>query len=354
MSTNPYEALPASAFWKTGVTQENPCLIDGIYKKKFDILPADKIATAGSCFAQHITRQLKQNGYNIMDVEPPPPGLPLSLHQNYGFSMYSARYGNIYTVRQLLQLTQECAHEWSPKNYIWTKNGRYYDALRPAVEPSGCDAPEVVKKLRKCHIEKVQELLMSLDVFIFTLGLTEMWVHRRSGTVFPTAPGVFCGEYDGAIYRFENASFKSILSDFNKFQDTLRKLRNNRPFKILLTVSPVPLTATASGHHVLVATMHSKAVLLSVASQLSNKQSHIDYFPSYEIVTNPRLHSTSFSDNLRSVRPHAAENAMQHFFREHLPVDTLGLAPHEPSNAVGSIDLEAVQCQEEFIELFAQ
>ena len=64
---NPYSELPSSAFWKSGVTQENPYAIDNIYKKKFDIEPNTQIATAGSCFAQHISRHLKKNGYRVID-----------------------------------------------------------------------------------------------------------------------------------------------------------------------------------------------------------------------------------------------------------------------------------------------
>ena len=117
MLKNPYSDLPRSAFWKTGVVQQDPYFVEDIYKKKFDITPKDRIATAGSCFAQHISRHLKKNGLNILDAEPPPNALPDKLHQKYGFSMYSARYG-ISTVRQLLQLAQEVA----PQNYIWEKN----------------------------------------------------------------------------------------------------------------------------------------------------------------------------------------------------------------------------------------
>ena len=50
------------------------------------------------------------------------PGGLRDLYQKYGFSMYSARYGNIYTVKQLLQLAQEVAGERKPQNYIWKKN----------------------------------------------------------------------------------------------------------------------------------------------------------------------------------------------------------------------------------------
>ena len=74
MSKHPYSDLPKSAFWKTGVAQQNLDINDNIYKKKFNILPKAKIATAGSCFAQHITQNLKTNGFYVFDVEPPPPG----------------------------------------------------------------------------------------------------------------------------------------------------------------------------------------------------------------------------------------------------------------------------------------
>ena len=261
MGANPYSNLPPSAFWKSGVTQENPYSIEGIYKKKYNIPPNTKIATAGSCFAQHISRHLKKNGYNVLDVEQPPPGLPENLHQKFGFSMYSARYGNIYTVRQLLQLTQEVAAEWSPQNWIWEKNGRFFDALRPAVEPEGLDSPEEVIEHRQYHIVRVKELFENLDLFIFTLGLTEMWIHKESGTVYPTAPGTLVGKFDENIYAFKNAQFFEIIIDYNRFQEVLGKLRGGRPFKVLLTVSPVPLTASASGNHVLVSTSYSKSTL---------------------------------------------------------------------------------------------
>ena len=123
---NPYSELPSSAFWKTGVTQENPYAINNIYKKKFDIKPNTQIATAGSCFGQHVGNHLKRNGYQVIDEEIAPPGLPDELHQKCGFSLYSARYGNIYTVKQLLQLAQEVAGERKPKNYIWKKKRQVF------------------------------------------------------------------------------------------------------------------------------------------------------------------------------------------------------------------------------------
>ena len=352
MGKNPYLNLPKSAFWKTGVAQENPYSIEGIYKKKFNISAGTKIATAGSCFAQHISRHLKKNGYNVLDVEPPPPGLPENLHQKFGFSMYSARYGNIYTIRQLLQLAQEVAGEWSPQNYIWEKNGKFYDALRPAVEPDGLNSSEEVLEHRQYHISRVKKLFESLDLFIFTLGLTEMWVHKESGTVYPTAPGTLVGEFDDHLYEFQNACFSGIIDDFNLFQKVLQKIRGGKRFKCLLTVSPVPLIATASGEHILTSSIYSKSTLRSVVGQLSADQAHIDYFPSYEIVVNPRMHSCAFADNLRSVRDETVETVMRCFFAQHPVIQ--GKRGKQVSSQSPAKTKEDVQCEEVLMEAFGK
>jgi hypothetical protein len=351
MGKNPYSGLPKSAFWKTGVAQENPYAIEGIYNKKFNIPANAKIATAGSCFAQHISRHLKRNGYNVLDVEPPPQGLPENVHHAFGYSMFSARYGNIYTVRQLLQLVQEVAGEWAPQKYIWEKNGRFYDALRPAVEPKGLDSPEEVQKHRQFHLSRLQELFESLDLFIFTLGLTEMWVHKESGTVYPTAPGALVGEFDEEIFEFQNAHFGFINKDMNDFVQILRRIRGGRNFKMILTVSPVPLTATASGHHVLSSTVYSKSILRAIAGLWASKP-FVDYFPSYEIVTNPRNHSSAFSDNLRSVRDETVENVMKHFFAEHPSV--IGKARKSYPRQLQAKKQSHLQCEEVLMEAFSR
>ena len=296
---------------------------------------------------------LFRNGYKLIDEEPAPPGLPDHLHRKYGFSLYSARYGNIYTVKQLLQLAQETAGERKPENYIWQKNGKYFDALRPSVEPEGHDTEQEVIEHREFHIEKVKDVFTKMNLFIFTLGLTEMWVHKESGTVYPTAPGTICGEFDENIYEFKNAEFQEILNDFKEFQNTVNKLRSNQPFNIILTVSPVPLTATASGKHVLLSTVHSKSILRAVAGTLSTNDEKIDYFPSYEIVNNPRLHSTTFKDNLRSVRDETVQMVMQHFSIEHPPfqkkknLNSKVIDKNEKSQ-------EDIQCEEALLDAFAK
>ena len=236
---------------------------------------------------------------------------------------------------------------------MYKKNGQYFDALRPAVEPEGFNSPEDVIAHRKYHIKKVRKLFKRLDLFIFTLGLTEMWIHAESGTVYPTAPGTLAGEFKDDECSFENAQFQNILSDFHEFQKTLLELRGKKTFKILLTVSPVPLTASTSGQHVLLSTNYSKATLRSVAGQLSMDEEHIDYFPSYEIVTNPRLHSTSFAENLRSVRNETVDTVMKHFFNEH-PSLAAKQNHRKRTGMPAKKSFEDLQCEEALMEAFAR
>jgi hypothetical protein len=352
MKNSPYTNLPSEAFWKTGVSQCSPYAMSAIYRKKYSISRETKIATAGSCFAQHISRNLVKNGFNLLDLEPPPLGLPTDLHLNYGFSMYSARYGNIYTVRQLHQLAKEAVGTYEPQDIAWPKGDTYIDAIRPAIEPNGYSSVAELLSARSCHLAKVKQMLLEMDLFIFTLGLTEMWIHSSSGTVYPLAPGSIGGDYDPSIHQFENASFSSIIEDYYGFESVVRALRGGRPFQVMLTVSPVPLTATAVNQHVLVSTTHSKSTLRAVAGELS-KHDHIDYFPSYELVVNPRLHSTSYSDNLRTVRDEAVSNVMSHFFAEHKPIPKPTASSSIKSPEVERVQSD-VQCEEALLEAFGQ
>ena len=360
MVSNPYTVLPQEAYWKPAVAQSDHTFLESIYKPKFTLRKDAKIATAGSCFAQHITKQLKSKGFNVLDVEQPPLGLPEDKHSKYGFSMYSARYGNIYTARQLCQLAEEVSGQFSPEDLVWEKDGRYFDSQRPAVEPEGLDSPEEVVAHRKYHLARVKHMFQTMDVFIFTLGLTEGWVHAPTGTVYPIAPGVIAGSFDPNVHTFKNFNSREIRSSLLQFCQIVRSLRTeNKVFRVLLTVSPVPLTATASGNHILLANTYSKSCLRAVAQELRDEKSFIDYFPSYEIITNPSARSAFYQDNLRSVRPEGVEVVMSHFFsslppslRRDKPADS-SMEAREPSSNESSADDDNIQCEEALLEAFA-
>lgn len=355
---SPYNNLPSYCFWKTGVVEQDPSSIAQLYTKRFPITPGTRIATAGSCFAQHISRFLRGRKFTVIDMEPPPASTSNETAALYGFGLYSARYGNIYAVRQIFQLAQEAFGEFTPCNAIWEKNGRYYDAMRPAVEPNGLDSAAKVAMHRRVHIEHVRRMFLQAEVFVFTLGLTEAWADRESGTVYPTAPGTIAGSFDPETVVFKNFSVAEIVQDFMDFRSLIQ--RHNPGIKFLLTVSPVPLTATASNNHVLSATTYSKSVLRAAAGELYERFEEIDYFPSYELIASPFSRGAFYETNLRSVTEAGVETVMRVFFSQHgagvaEAVDTPSIAATQgkqrKENRVpaGSRD---VVCEEELLDAF--
>ncbi|PZX15403.1 GSCFA domain-containing protein [Celeribacter halophilus] len=314
---SPYDTLSASALWRSGVAEVDPLAIDGVYLPKFPVTPDTKIMTAGSCFAQHVHRALAARNWAVIDVETPQGPIPRAVLNRYGYGLYSARYGNIYTARQMLQLLREALGEIRPAEPIWTRDGRYFDAQRPNAEPLGLESAEHVMEARSVHLRRVLRAVKRAEVFVFTLGLTEVWRHKESGTVYPTAPGTLAGHFDPEVYGFHNFTLPEVRKDLEALRTRLKALRPD--LKMLLTVSPVPLTATATDKHVLVSTSYSKAVLRGAAGEMAAKYEDVDYFPSFELITNPAAGGRFYKNNLRSVTEEGVTAAMRMFFQAHAP-----------------------------------
>ena len=353
MARSPYSDRSESSFWRPAVV-EMPVPRD-IYRKKFTISKTDQLMTAGSCFAQHIGSALSAHGFQVMDAEPPPSGLPLWKRKEYGYGLYSARYGNIYTTLQLLQLARE-ALGVTPVDIIpWEREGRFLDALRPAIESSGFRSVEELKAHREHHLNQVRHCLLSMDVLIFTLGLTEAWRHRPSGRVLPIAPGIVAPQECFDDYEFVNFGFRKNLRYLKKFLRLVEQYRFQRdPLRVVLTVSPVPLTATASDRHVLVANTYSKAVLRAVAEELYLKSPCIDYVPSFELVTNPKLVASHYLANWRTVSDAGVSMAMNCFLEQHHGAGSFSALVQDGSTEdPGDLDREAEQaiaCEEQLLD----
>lgn len=345
---SPYEGLPPRNYWRTGVAEQHPLTVQDLWRPKFPIEATTRIATAGSCFAQHIARYLRERNYAVIDAEPAPRGLEAATAKEFGYGLYSARYGNIYVVRQLLQLINESLGRFRPEDAVWEKNGRFFDALRPSVEPNGLASPELVALHRAQHLQRVREVFESADLLVFTLGLTESWVHTASGTAFPTAPGTIAGRFDPARHAFKNFTFREIHEDFLEARRLLKELRPGMRF--LLTVSPVPLTATATGNHVLPATVYSKSVLRGVAGQLADECEDVDYFPSYEIIASHFSKGFFYEPNLRTVGDAGVQAVMRVFFSQQAAPTPA--EPTQPRKVPPTKD--DVVCEEALLEAFAK
>lgn len=345
---NPYQGRDSSAFWSSAVGQAGAWQISGLARPKQLLQRHERIATAGSCFAQHMSRHLRRRGFTFVDAEPAPLLLPSERHREFGFGVYSARYANIYTTTQFRQLIERAYGKHRPADAIWTRRARFFDAFRTQLEPDGFATADEVQADVNSHLRRVRWLFKNTDVFVLTLGLTEAWRSRLDGSVYPIAPGVSdIGSYDAEHYDFINFTFAQVYADLDWSIDFLKRLYPQLRF--ILTVSPVPLAATASEQHVLAATVYSKSVLRAVAGQLAQEHAYVDYFPAYEIIASPPFRGMFFEPNLRDVSEAGVEHVMRTFAREFCVEPAEPVAGTQAPSAVGT---DAV-CEERVLDFYA-
>ncbi|WP_426957485.1 GSCFA domain-containing protein [Muricoccus radiodurans] len=331
---NPYASSPDTAFWSRAVARAPDGVVDPVVDVPFRITPADPVATAGSCFAQHISRHLRSRGFCYLQAEDSVGEDP------HGYGLFSARYGNVYTVRQLLQLIDRTYGLFDPRHGVWVRaDGRFVDAFRPRILAEGSASAAEVAAARDAHLLAVRRVLEDCSVFVFTLGLTEAWVDDADGAVFPLAPGVVAEPPEGAGIRFHNFSIDEVRADLALVIEGLRAV--NPDVRVVLTVSPVPLIATGTAKHVLPATVYSKSVLRVAAEEAAGRFEGVAYFPSYEIITGPQARGRTFAADLRTVTDQGVATAMSVFERHFLTTETqarpklAGEMPVRPATAPG-------------------
>ena len=353
---HPFRDQPDRAFWRRTVQQTNPLEIGDWYRKKFSLV-GRRVATAGSCFAQHLGREIKNQGYAYLDVEPAPGFLPADLHLDYGYGLYSARYGNIYTSRQWLQLVQRALGERDPLDKAWPCDAGFVDPFRPNIEPGAVGSADEVEVLRQDHLACVRQLFEQTDVFVFTLGLTETWMRIEDGTVFPIAPGARAGVWDETRYRFHNLSHGEVVDDLEAVIARLRTIKPDMQF--IFTVSPVALLATASHEQVVVANSYSKSVLRGAAGVLTDRYPFVDYFPSYEITSSPPMRAIFYNPDMRTISSAGVRHVMSHFVSQHSGiaqkrVQVGARAPAPSPSPVRSSDPDRILCDEELAAAFGR
>lgn len=365
--SHPYSDLEDRSFWKTAVGVRNCLEVNELWSPKFALDKNDKVLTAGSCFAQHIGRALRKNGYNWFIAEPGPE--PQSeqdkiVNQRYGYDIFSFRTANIYTAALLRQWLQWAVAPDSQSDEVWEQNGRFFDPVRPGIEPGGFETLEELRAARMATLDKIHNGIADAQVFVFTLGLTEAWYNERTGLVYAMCPGTMAGKFDGEQHKFLNFRHSEIMVHMEAVLTLARQI--NPKIRFLLTVSPVPLTATASADHVVCATMYSKSTLRSVAQELRDGHDFVDYFPSFEVISSPVFKGMFFQPNQREVALSGVEHVMKQFFegQSKLAPDvptSIGrqasnptIASSAPSEAAPEPSAEDIHCEDAMLEAFSK
>jgi hypothetical protein len=261
------------------------------------------------------------------------------------YGIFSARYGNVYTVRQAVQLLDRAFGNFAPAEDVWEHVKGFVDAFRPQIDPEPLPTPDAVREAGAKHLAEVRRVFIESRYLVFTLGLTEAWRSRRDGAVYPIAPGVAGGNFDPKRHEFANFTASEVTADLMAFITRIGEV--NPECCVILTVSPVPLIATYESRHVWVSTTFSKAALRVAADEAERRFANVIYFPSYEIITSPAAGSRYYADDLRQVTDLGVDHVMRVFAKHFIKGDQ---AAELAAPAPAAQQMPDIICDEEVIE----
>lgn len=346
---NPYQNLPAKAFWKLAVNNKDTSSIVDLWDPKFNLKQHHAISTYGSCFSQHIGPALLSYGFNWLNCEPAPKNLSKKNAKLFNYDIFSSRTGNIYTASMLLQWTRWALNKEALPEEYWQEENRLYDPFRPRIEPNGFCSLNELRQAQNQTLKAFRDSITNSDFFIFTMGQTECWSNKDQEYEYHLCPGTASGHFDKNQHQFSNQTFQEILENLSTAMLLMREI--NPHLKFILTVSPIPMAATCSSRHVLTATMATKSILRAVADQLATQLHYVDYFPSYEMINSPIFEGRFFNDNQRTVTIKGVSFVIENFinnlsakYGEIKKIDVLQQV----------IDLSDPNCEEELLEAFSK
>lgn len=256
-------------------------VVKGMMPERPLIDKSKTVIAFGSCFAANIRNYLSKRGYNVANPKDD--------------AAYISRMGdgivNTFAIRQQF--------EWAwlnklPEVELW----HGYDGAA-----FGYD-----EEMRL----KTKALLDSADIFIITLGVSEIWYDEPTGEVFWRA--IPLEKYDPKRHKFRVSTHKETLTNIKVIHSLIREHRPNAT--IIFTISPIPLTATFRNIACYAANAASKAILRGAVDEFirdSNEDRQLYYFPSYEIVLN--CFNNQFMEDRKHVHSHILDFNMQVFER---------------------------------------
>lgn len=281
-----------------------------------------KFFTIGSCFAEEIRKALVGHRisclpqYSRIKVDPDRQRidtLPRREHMNYY---------NTFSIRQEFERAlgiwkQEPDDIWRLPNReirnAMVVNGSgdvFQDPYRRLV--FGRTQDDLWEALRQ--IDAVfAEGIRSADVFVITLGMTEVFRKRNNGMIANQIP-VYAGGGGLKETEFHASGYQENLDNMESVISLIREV--NSDAQVVISVSPVPLERTFTGQDVFVANMQSKSILRAVAGAISARHDFVHYFPGYEIVTGIGAGAYDPAD-LVHVRPEIVETIINAFVSSH-------------------------------------
>ncbi len=240
----------------------------------------DQFFVMGSCFAEEIRLALDRvlgEGHVVPDLlnlasDPPPTDADAD-------DVLERSHLGTYNAYSVLQEMERTLGLWTPEpDDYWLVGGRLQCPYRRLVF---ADTPKQFAEISAALDTAVRAGFETADHFVFTFGMTEVFINNRSGKIANQKPGYgFGGGKDETVYHC--ATFAENLAVITRTVDLITAQKPQA--RIFVTVSPVPLKRTFSGQDIMVANTRSKSTLRAVLAEVVDSRPNVIYFPSYEAV----------------------------------------------------------------------
>jgi len=243
------------------------------------------ITAFGSCFAMEIRKYLSRKRYNVLGKD-----------KKLGSYIVTQGAGinNTFVMRQQF--------EWAFLNRKF-KDAIWFD-----------DEKRENKPLEEIRLD-TYELFKKTDVFIMTLGLSEIWYNKETNDVFWRA--IPKNMFDPKKHGFRISTYQENLDNLKRIYSIIRRFKSNA--KIVFTLSPVPLIATFRPVSCITANCVSKSILRVAVDELvrENKEDkNLFYFPSYEIVK--EYFTDAYQEDNRHIKKEVVDTIMNKFSEYYL------------------------------------
>lgn len=301
-------------------------------RPSFTIGPADTVFAVGSCFARNIEDALSRAGANVTSLtdEVPSDGITKGKTLNL-FNKYT-----VHSALNELDWALDRARFPGAALLYSTPDGGVHDCQLGV--PRVAVSPARYLRFRDRLLDNFARI-RDADVVIFTLGYIEAWFDTRLGIYLNVAPPPRVVRADPDRFRFDVLSHDDVVAGLEAFITRLRDSRD-KPLRMLLTVSPVPLASTFRDMDVLLANMYSKSVQRAACELIASRHDGVDYFPSYEhvVLSDPRI--AWVEDDYRHVTPDLVARIMARVFKTYMPdMATPGAAPAPVAAQLGLSEL---------------
>jgi GSCFA family protein len=285
-------------------------------KKQKILNENSKIFAIGSCFAVEIRNALRALDY---DVYPKYDLIEFDPNRQKIGSLPVRDNVNHYDT---FLIRQEIERAINSSNYdddgFWELNKHrmnekfnvssiFQDPYRRNVY--AVDKPSLISSSRA--IDKyIDEGIEKADIIIITLGLIEVWKHKKTNLYVCMGPSNKQDEINNYVEPYLS-NFKDNYENLSSIIDTI--IEKYPMKKIILTVSPVALNKTFTDEDIVVANMLSKSTLRTVAGEIVNNYQNVFYWPSYEFA----MYEDIFREDGRHVKPANVERIIQSFIQNY-------------------------------------